>query len=74
MITAVESISKRRKDANIELITFHKTFEHYLAFSKIKPTSDANRHITASIKHNVETLTNVYLVVQALFNDVQATP
>ena len=63
MIIAVENISKRRKDASIELITFHKTFEQYLAFSKIKPTSDANKHITASIKtqhRNRQTSTSLF--------------
>ena len=39
----------------MKLITFSQTSEQYLAFSKIKPTSNANKHITASIKHNRET-------------------
>ena len=65
MITAVENISKRRKDASIKLITFYKTLEKYLAFSKIKPTSDEKKHVTASIKRN-EKPTDFYLVVQAI--------
>ena len=70
MITAVENISKRRKVASIKLITFHKTFEQYLALSKIKPTSDANTHITASIKHNKKPTR----CSSNFFYDVQATP
>ena len=51
MITAEENISKRHRNASIKLITFQNTFEQYSAFSKIKPTSNANKHITASIKN-----------------------
>ena len=74
MIIAVENISKRRKDASIELITFHKTFEQYLAFSKIKPTSDANKHITASIKHSIETDRLLPRCSGNFFYHTQATP
>ena len=55
MITTEENISKWHKNVSIKLITFHKTFEQNLAFSKIKPTSDVDKHITASIKHKIET-------------------
>ena len=51
MISAVENIFKRQKNASIKLITFQKTFKQYVAFSKVKWTSNMKKHITASIQN-----------------------